>query len=473
MTTNVYLKTKIDERTSQAAVLAGLQDTAAREARDLTEQERKTFDGIVSRLTFLDQEIKRITEAEQGAADFVKIYGAHREAAAADAAARAAAAASRGTEERSRLITWGEAFTRSQQFLDYQKNRHGSSAAFEISGDWLGGNDWVEERTNGGLTVPNLPGEAGSFATEWGVNFPVGTNVMAAGWGDNAPRQTWAGPRQPDERFPLMAVIGRVPTTMGSVEFYYWFPGTDKMASEVPEGELKPEAELGGELKAMPVATYAWWKGITRQALDDIPMIRSVVDGFLRRGVIRRINGEAVNALLTDTHIPAIGAAGQSLLALIRLGIAQVDDQGYSANAVILNPFDWAAFDVALMEGQGATAMQRVFWGLTPVPLQGVPSGTCYVGDFREGVTFFDRQQTSVFATDSHADYFLRNKLVILAEARGRVAVTNAAAMVKATGTVPPMVIGDGDDDGEGITGQSAVARHAVQERPRRERPQA
>jgi hypothetical protein len=40
--------------------------------------------------------------------------------------------------------------------------------------------------------------------------------------------------------------------------------------------------------------------------------------------------------------------------------------------------------------------------------------------------------------SDSHADFFLRNQLVILAEARAAFAVTEAAALVEATaGTAP------------------------------------
>ena len=39
MSTNVYLKSKIEERTSQAAVLENLQSTAAADKRDLTDDE--------------------------------------------------------------------------------------------------------------------------------------------------------------------------------------------------------------------------------------------------------------------------------------------------------------------------------------------------------------------------------------------------------------------------------------------------
>jgi hypothetical protein len=186
-------------------------------------------------------------------------------------------------------------------------------------------------------------------------------------------------------------------------------------------------------------------------------MIRSIVDTQLRRGVIRRINYQAAQALSTDTNIPDAGGAGSDLLAVIRLAMAMVEDAGYTANALLLNALDWASFDVSLLGLQVAAGVtgQRSFWGLTPVPVPNVAQGTAYVGDLTEAVTFFDRQQTNVLITDSHADYFLRNKMVVLAEARGRVAVTNAAAVVKCEGDVPEMTIPFG---AEGLEGRAASA---------------
>jgi HK97 family phage major capsid protein len=441
--TNVYLKNKIEERTSQAQVLENLQKTAADEKRDLREEERKTFDSIVGRLQFLDEEIKRIADAEEGAAKFVQVYSAQREAQAKAAAARehAKAEAEQHTpEEREAHKSWGTRFTESREFKEY--NGHGASGTFTIGGEFL------EERA--------------------GFSFGPGQNVMASGMGDLVQAQWWSGPAEAPLRTPLFDVIGRVPTTMGSIEYMYWEPGDeDNMASEVPEGQVKPEATLAGELKAVPISTYAWWKGLTRQALDDVPQIRSVVDTFLRRGVIRKINAEAGRELTADTNIAVLGDAASELLAVIRAGIAHVDTNGYGVNAVLLNPMDWAAIDMELLRINGSTNVQSAFWGLRPVALPGLASGTAYVGDFQEAVTFFDRQQTQVLITDSHADYFLRNKIILLAEARGKVAVTNAAAVVKCTGGIPPLVgftvncppgSGDGGNGGDDAT-RSARAR--------------
>ena len=77
-------------------------------------------------------------------------------------------------------------------------------------------------------------------------------------------------------------------------------------------------------------------------------------------------------------------------------------------------------------------------WGLTPVSVPGLAAGTTVVGDFKTAITLFDRGQTSVFLTDSHADFFLRNQLVILAEARMLAEAVEPSAMVKTTLGVAP-----------------------------------
>ena len=127
------------------------------------------------------------------------------------------------------------------------------------------------------------------------------------------------------------------------------------------------------------------------------------------------------------------------LLESLRVGLGMVDEAGYSANAVLLNALDWAALDMTILPvSRDGANVSTVFWGLRAVAVPQIPRGTAYVGDFAEGMTFFDRNQVSVMMTDSHEDYFLRNKLVLLAEARGKVVVSNAACLVKCAGTVPP-----------------------------------
>lgn len=250
-------------------------------------------------------------------------------------------------------------------------------------------------------------------------------------------------PPTPTWRTPLLDVVTVEPITVGSVEYFYFQPAIPTAAPVVAEGAAKPPVDVTLVLKAAALDTYAHWKAITRQALEDFPRIRRIVEDYLRGGVIRAMENALAVAINANTDIPAVPAtAPGGLLGAIRVAQAMVQSNGFTPNAVLLNPNDWAALDVSMLYAtlQGPVGMSA-FWSLTPISSSQVPEGTAYVGDFRDGVTFFDRRVTEVRMTDSHLGFFIENKIVILAEARGYAAVTQPLALAKATGTigtVPP-----------------------------------
>ena len=56
-------------------------------------------------------------------------------------------------------------------------------------------------------------------------------------------------------------------------------------------------------------------------------------------------------------------------------------------------------------------------------------SGTGLLGDFSKAV-LWDREQTTVTMTDSHADFFVRNLVAVLAEERVAFGVVRPTAFV-------------------------------------------
>ena len=179
-----------------------------------------------------------------------------------------------------------------------------------------------------------------------------------------------------------------------------------------------------------PLDTLAHWIQITRQALEDATYIRSVIEGKLRRGVTLAIVDQIQAAITAATLPVATVPVGGNLIDAIRVGVGTVQSNGYNPNAVLLNPADWAALDIAVMGGtlNGPTVGTN-FWGLTPIASTLQAAGTATVGDFKSGVVWFDRNVSSVFISDSHADLFIKNTLVILAETRGKAAVPEPNAM--------------------------------------------
>ena len=114
-----------------------------------------------------------------------------------------------------------------------------------------------------------------------------------------------------------------------------------------------------------------------------------------------------------------------------------MQEAGYgNPSVVVLNPADLAAIDLSVMGStMGGPSLNNSVWGLNFIPVSGVAVNTAYVGDLGSAVQLFRRANATVFLTDSHADYFIKNIVLILAEIRASVAVSEPAALVKVTKT--------------------------------------
>ena len=77
--------------------------------------------------------------------------------------------------------------------------------------------------------------------------------------------------------------------------------------------------------------------------------------------------------------------------------------------------------------------MPNTLWGLPRVESESVPVGHAIVGAFKVGGTVFQREGTTIFASDSHADFFVRNLVAVLAEERLGLAVFFPAAFCYTT----------------------------------------
>lgn len=392
---HTYLQRLQSERDSLTQTATALAERAADEDRDLTDQERQQLAGMQERCADLDTQLT--TYSQQ--LDSQRAYAQLRQR-LSDQDEAPAPRAPRAIETR-QPTSWGQLVTDSEQFRGY----HG-----------YGRMDPVE-----------VPLELRS-APAAGI-----TPIMTTDFDTGLPKHTWTPPEW-TRTSPFLDAVGTERVSSGSVEWLYW-PPPDPVAQEVAEGAAKPQAEIPHEEKAATLATYAHWAALTRQVLDDIPRIRSIVETKLRNGLVAAVEAATADAIAA-APIPAVSSAGGSILEAIRIGMADVQSRGWVPNAVLLNPTDWASIDIGVMGGTllGPTGAGN-FWAMRPVAVPALPAGTAYVGDFNTGVTLFDRGAANVFVTDSHTDLFVRNILVILAETRALPAVTTPAAMAKIGGT--------------------------------------
>lgn len=286
-------------------------------------------------------------------------------------------------------LSWGDMFTRSEQFADYRGR--GTSSKVEIRA---------------------LPSTLASMAP--------------------AISRTKRLVEDGEHPSPLLTLIPTIPVSQNGFDVVKWTETGG--AAVVPEGTLKPSAEYVPSLTPVTLDTIAVYTQLTRQLIEDEAAIRAKIDRELQKSVLRKIESESAAALAGAT-LPAV--TGGSLLEAIRVGIGTVQAEGYDPNAVLLNPADWAALDIAVL---GATLLgpssNSTFWGLRPVASNAQPAGTATVGDFSTGVERYARSGVSVYITDSHADTFLLNVFTILAEARSKTVVVHPDAFAEATAGV-------------------------------------
>jgi HK97 family phage major capsid protein len=383
-----YLNSRIEERARLAAAIENTLDRCEREGRDPSPEERSQNSAWSDRIAGLDSEITELRTAIDANDRFERTVE-HVSDAEERRERRAAVERERAVPEERQ--SYGERFVNSEAFRTYRGR--GSSEAVEFEG-------FLERRA------------------------AIDTTVL----GDVIPVYSWSGPTDPALRTPLLDVIGRERVSSGSVEYITW-SDTAEAGGPIAEGAVKPEADFAPTTTPLSLDTYAHWKAITRQALEDYSRIRSIVEGKLRVGLAKKLESVAagvINGATFETVTDPDALNG------IRQGIGVVQANGYAPNALLVNPADYASLDIAASgaAGNGPTQFGNI-WGLRPVPVPSVPEGTSFVGDFTEAVTWFDRNTTGVFMTDSHADYFVRNLLLVLAETRAAFAATNLEAAVK------------------------------------------
>ncbi|MCX4994265.1 phage major capsid protein [Streptomyces longwoodensis] len=224
-------------------------------------------------------------------------------------------------------------------------------------------------------------------------------------------------------------------------------------AAVVAEGADKPKSgPFTFDLITTTLKTVAHWVPITRQAADDNAQLMGYINGRLTYGLEYKLDREILTGngttqmqgILTTpgigTYQPGSGNTDPKLIT-VRKAKTQGELALYPPTAVVMNPMDWQ--DIELDED--ANGQFRVIanvtdpgaplrlWGLVVVTTVAMTAGTALLGGFRTGATLWERQGVTILMTDSHADYFTANTLVILAERRANVAVHTPAAFVKIT----------------------------------------
>ncbi|MFD4572093.1 phage major capsid protein [Streptomyces sp. NPDC058417] len=297
-------------------------------------------------------------------------------------------------------------------------------------------------------------GKQGKFAVEFRA-APSGTVTTGTTLPQNN-RQPGIIPQTPD--FPLLIanLLDRQTSDGTTLEYMRDTSGPQSSwnnAAVVAEGADKPKSgPFTFDLITTTLKTVAHWVPITRQAADDNSQLMGYINGRLTYGLEYRLDREILTGngttqmqgILTTSGIgayqPGVGDTDPKLITL-RKAKTQGELALYPPDAVVLNPLDWQDIELdtdangqwrVITSVTDSGAPMRI-WGLTVVTSVAMTAGTALLGGFRTGATLWERQGVTILMTDSHADYFTANTLVVLAERRANVAVHTPAAFVKIT----------------------------------------
>lgn len=222
-------------------------------------------------------------------------------------------------------------------------------------------------------------------------------------------------------------------------------------AATQTEGETKGQSDLRFDLVTWPVRTIAHFTVASKQILDDVPALQSIIDSELRYGLAdvedhQLLNGSGSGTDLLGVYTgatafaPPFEAVGVdwTLVDILLQGIAQVDNADFEADGIVLNPLDWRRIQSIKDEsgryiGGGPFSAEQVarLWALPVATTKAMSAGDFMVGAFQQGAQIFDRQEATVEISTEDGDNFRRNLVTVRAEERLALVVKHASAFVK------------------------------------------
>jgi HK97 family phage major capsid protein len=221
-------------------------------------------------------------------------------------------------------------------------------------------------------------------------------------------------------------------------------PVAEATASSGSSG-AKPESAMALAVKTSAVKTIAHWIPATRRALQDAAGLRTLIDGFLRYGLMEEMEDQVMSGDGVGENFLGVRnytgiqtqAYDTSILVTARKARTKVSLGGRTApTAYVMHPNDWQAFDLLLdgenryyFGGPSVIGAPRL-WGLPVVESEASTEGEAHVANWRFAA-LWQRMAAQILVSDSHADFFVRNLIAILAEERAAFGIIRPSAFVE------------------------------------------
>lgn len=211
------------------------------------------------------------------------------------------------------------------------------------------------------------------------------------------------------------------------------------------ENLTKNESDITFTLSNAAVVTLAHFILVSRQVLDDAPMLASYISGRLMYGLALEeddeiLNGDGSVGQLNGLMNQATGfnrSQAGTELDWLRRAITQLQLSEYDPEFIVLNPADWEEIELT-KDTQGRyiianpqSLLGPTLWGLPVVPTNTMGARQFLVANGSQAAQIWDRQQAAVEVSREDSDNFRKNMVTILAEERLALTVYRPSALIK------------------------------------------
>lgn len=257
-----------------------------------------------------------------------------------------------------------------------------------------------------------------------------------------------------DLRFQPLTIAQLIPS--GSTESpllrYLVETAITNAAATVAELGLKPESAITFTSVDETLKKIATFLPISDEMLEDFAQIRSYLDARLQLFVDMQTEVQLLRGDGTGTNLVGLlnrpglattivkgtnpSLSGDNQMDAIYRQITAVRLNSFlEPDAVVIDPMGWQNVVLAKdLNGQYFAGGPFVdqgnphLWGKPVVATTAMPSLTALVGAFKSAAQWFQKGGLTVEASNSHADFFQRNKTAIRAERRALLAVYRPGA---------------------------------------------
>jgi HK97 family phage major capsid protein len=281
------------------------------------------------------------------------------------------------------------------------------------------------------------------------INLPEGGSP-ASGFPTQPQRaEGYVGPVQ--RPLSILDVLPVIPVSSNAYQ-YVRVSHVNNADVQNGEGSVKPSGTIETELVTVNIATLAESFTASNQCLSDNPQLATFLNSLLAYDVRAKIEHYAINGDANDpegfdgllTAAPTLVTTETLAPDIISEGLTVLSTAGYQPGFVALHPLDFhrlrtlksAGGSEEYLVGSWATPSAPNVWNTPIVVSPALQEGEGLIVD-PSRVALLDRQQVTAMVSTEHADYAIRNLVLLLTEARAGFAIFDDGGIGKVNLPVP------------------------------------